>query len=307
MVVVRRLASIVAVLWGAATIAFVAIKSIPGNPIEILSGGENIVLPAQRAAIEAQYGLNQPVIVQYFRYLGNALRGNLGRSYEFHEPVVSVIRHAAGPTIQLALSAVALAVVLAMLSALATAGRKRRLRAVAAGAELVVLSLPVYFIGIVLLAVFAFQLGWFPVTGTSGIRSLVLPAVTLSLPLAAILSQVLRDGLEAALGQPFTVTVRTRGVGETAVRVRHGIRHALLAMSTLTGTILGSVLGGSVLTETVFGRAGIGSVALNAIETRDGPVILGLIMCSALVFIVINLVVDALYLVIDPRLRTATA
>ncbi len=162
-----------------------------------------------------------------------------------------------------------------------------------------------YWLGIVLLSVFSFGLGWFPVTGSDGIASLVLPAVSLSLPLAALLSQVLRDGLEEALDEPFALTVRTRGVGETALRWRHVLRHSLLAVSTLSGTLLASVLGGSVLTETVFGRPGIGRVLVQAVGSRDMPLVLGIVMLAALTFVTINLAVDALYRVIDPRLRTA--
>jgi peptide/nickel transport system permease protein len=165
----------------------------------------------------------------------------------------------------------------------------------------------VYWLGIALLALFSFRLQWFPVTGNDGLAALVLPAVTLSLPLAALLSQVLRDGLEEALLQPFALTVRTRGVSEFALRVRHGLRHAALAVSTLTGTLLAGVLGGSILTETVFGRSGIGQITLQAIKTRDMPLVLGLVMMSALVFVVVNLAVDALYIVIDPRLRRSRA
>jgi peptide/nickel transport system permease protein len=143
------------------------------------------------------------------------------------------------------------------------------------------------------------------VTGNDGPLALVLPVVALSLPLAALLGQVLRDGLEEALSQPFALTVRTRGVSEAALRVRHGLRHAALAISTLTGTLTAGLLGGSILTETVFGRSGIGQITLLAIKTRDMPLVLGLVVMSALVFVVINLLVDTCYLVIDPRLRRA--
>jgi len=147
---------------------------------------------------------------------------------------------------------------------------------------------------------------WFPVMGNDGWRSLVLPVITLSLPLAAILSQILRDGLEEALSQPFALTVRARGAGETRLRLRHGLRHAALAASTLTGTMLASVLSGSILTETVFGRAGIGKITLQAIASRDMPLVLGIVMLSALLFVIINLLVDAAYLLVDPRLRKRT-
>jgi peptide/nickel transport system permease protein len=301
----QHLGVIFAVLWGAATITFVAVKLIPGDPVSILTGGENVVGQAERALMVQQYGLDRPLALQYARYLGHALVGNFGESYQYRRPAISVIVEAAVPTLQLAGAAIVLASSLAVINALATAGQRRGLRTVLSGLELALLSTPVYWIGIVLLALFSFRLHWFPVTGNDGFAALVLPAVALSLPLAALLSQVLRDGLEEALSQPFALTVRTRGVSEIALRVRHGLRHAALAVSTLTGTLLAGVLGGSILTETVFGRSGIGQITLQAIKARDMPLVLGLVMMSALVFVVINLMVDALYLVIDPRLRRA--
>ncbi|MBB3609716.1 ABC transporter permease [Rhizobium sp. BK602] len=301
--VARRLGVIVAVLWGAATIAFIAVKLIPGDPVSILTGGENIVDAAEREALVRQYGLDQPLLLQYGRYIGQALLGNFGESYQYRQPVVDVILEAAGPTLQLAGSAIVIALSLAITVALATAGRRRGLAVTLSSLELVLLSTPVYWIGIVLLSLFSFRLQWFPVTGNDGFSALVLPSIALSLPLAALLSQVLRDGLEEALAQPFALTVRARGVGETLLRVRHGLRHAALAASTLTGTLFASTLGGSILTETVFGRSGIGQITLQAIKTRDMPLVLGLVMLSACVFVIINLLVDALYLLIDPRLR----
>ena len=304
---VQRVGVILAVLWGAATIAFVAVKLIPGDPVAVLTGGENVVAAAERAVLIQQYGLDRPLVVQYARYLAHALSGDLGDSYQYRQTVAAVIAEAAGPTLRLAGIAVTLAMLLALGSALATAGRRGWLRTAFGFAELVLLSTPVYWIGIVLLTLFSFRLNWFPITGGEGLRALVLPSVALSLPLAALLSQVLRDGLEEALAQPFALTVRTRGVGEMALLVRHGLRHAALAASTVTGTLLARVLAGSVLTETVFGRTGIGQITLQAIKTRDMPLVLGLVMLSALVFVVVNLAVDAAYVLIDPRLRRAPA
>ncbi|WP_315860404.1 ABC transporter permease [Rhizobium leguminosarum] len=294
-----------AVLWGAATIAFIAVKFIPGDPISILAGGENIIDAAGRQAMVRKYGLDQSLPSQYGHYIGNALLGDFGESYQYRQPVIDVIWEAAIPTFQLAVCAIVLALGLAIIVALATAGRRRGLATAISILELLLLSTPVYWIGIVLLSIFSFRLQWFPIIGNNGFESLVLPAVALSLPLAALLSQVLRDGLEEALVQPFALTVRARGVGETALRLRHGLRHAALATSTLTATLFANTLGGSILTETVFGRSGIGQITLQAMKTRDMPLVLGLVMLSACVFVAINLVVDALYLVIDPRLRRA--
>ncbi len=302
-IVLHRLLSIIAVLWGAATLTFIAIKLIPGDPILIMSGGENVVDDAWRATMTAKLGLDQPLWVQYLHYCGQALLGNFGESFQFRAPVTTVITTALIQTQTLAGCALLLAVILATLNALATSGRWRPLRVLFSGLELCLLSTPVYWIGIILLSIFSFRLNWFPVTGNDGWVSLVLPIIALSLPLTAILSQVLRDGLEEALQQPFAMTVRTRGAGETLLRLRHGLRHASLAASTLTGTMLANLLSGSILTETVFGRAGLGKITLQAIASRDMPLILGLVMLSALLFIVINLLMDVIYLFIDPRLR----
>lgn len=299
----KRLLTIVAVLWGAATLTFIAVKLIPGDPVSIIiGGGDAVVDPAFRAELIRKFGLDQPLWVQYLRYCGQALSGDPGISYQFRQPVVSVIGAALKQTLPLALSALVLALTLAIVNALATSGRQHRLRGLLSGVELILLSTPVYWIGILLLTIFSFKLQWFPVTGNEGIASLVLPALTLSLPLTAIFSQVLRDGLEEALAQPFALTVRTRGVSETRLRLLHALRHGALALSTLTGTLLAGVLGGSILTETVFGRAGIGQITLLAIENRDMPLVLGIVMFSAFLFVVINLLLDALYLLIDPRL-----
>ncbi|AIK12354.1 ABC transporter permease [Pectobacterium carotovorum subsp. carotovorum] len=299
----KRLLTILAVLWGAATLTFIAVKLIPGDPVAILSGGDNVVDEAYRAVLIKQFGLDQPLWVQYLRYCWQALQGDFGVSYLYRLPVGGVISDAMQETLPLAIGGLILALFLAITSALLTAGRYGPLRTAVSWLELTLLSTPVYWIGIVLLSLFSFRLQWFPVTGNDGFMSLVLPVITLGLPIAAILSQVLRDGLEDALSQPFSLTVRTRGVSEIRLRFRHGLRHAALAASTLTGTLLASVLGGSVLTETVFGRAGIGQVTLSAIENRDMPLVLGVVMLSAFLFVVINLLVDALYLLIDPRLR----
>lgn len=302
-----HLGVILAVLWGAATLTFTAVQLIPGDPVTILTGGENVVDEAERAVLIREYGLDQPLLVQYARYLVAALAGDFGSSYQYRQPVTQVIAEAALPTLQLAAGALLLACCLAVGSALTTAGRRQGLRTLVVGLELALLSTPVYWVGIVLLGLFSFRLQWFPVTGNDGPAALVLPVIALSLPLGALLGQVLRDGLEEALSQPFALTVRTRGVSERALRVRHGLRHAALAVSTVTATMTAGLLGGSILTETVFGRSGIGQITLAAIKTRDMPLVLGLVMMSALVFVVINLLVDALYLVIDPRLRRAQA
>jgi peptide/nickel transport system permease protein len=301
--VLRRLLSAVAVLVGAATAAFISLELIPGDPVSALLGPNTTASPAVRAAIVSEYGFNQPVIIQYLHYLGRIAHGDLGQSYQLQQPVTTLIAAQLGPTAQLALAALVLAVLLALILAVATAARPAG-RAIASLCELIAISTPSYWAGIVLLTVFSFQLRLFPVAGAQGFAALVLPAVTLALPLAGTLAQVLRENLEEVLGQPFVVTARARGLGRTSVLTRHALRHAAIPLVTLTGWVAGTLLGGTVLVETVFGRPGIGSLTLQSVENRDMPVVIGVVLLSALVFVALSTVVDLLYLAIDPRLSS---
>ena len=300
----KRLVAALAVLLGAATLAFLTLQLIPGDPVAVMLGPGNAASPEVRAEITHQYGLDRSPAVQYLHYLGNLLSGNLGESYQLQQPVTDLIGDQLWPTVQLALFALLLAVTAAVLLAVATAGRHPVLRAAASLAELLAASTPTYWTGILLLTAFSFQLRIFPVAGAQDFASLVLPAVTLALSLAGVLAQVLREGLEAALAQPFVVTARARGLSDTAVRLRHALRHAAIPLVTLTGWLTGSLLGGAVLVETVFGRPGIGALTLQAATNKDIPLVIGLVLLSALVFVVLSTAIDLLYLVIDPRLRT---
>lgn len=293
------------VLLGAATLAFAALQLLPGDRVSRLLGPMTSASPAVREQISRDYGLDRPVIVQYARYLADLGRGNLGTSYQLQQPVVSLIGKQLWPTVQLALAALVLALLIAAVSAIATAGRRPRLRAAVSAVELVAVSTPSFWMGILLLTVFSFRLRLFPVTGAEGPVSLVLPALALALSIAGVLSQVLRDGLETALAMPFVLTAQARGLSQTAVRLRHALRHAALPLVTLTGWLMGTLLGGVVPIETVFGRPGLGTLILQAVTSGDMPVVMGLVLLSALVFVIVSTVVDLLYLAIDPRLRAA--
>ncbi|WP_101845212.1 ABC transporter permease [Zhihengliuella sp. ISTPL4] len=292
-------ASVVIVLWGAATVAFLAFRVIPGDPVSVMLGPQAQVSEAVKDGIRADLGLDRPPLEQYVGFIGQLARGDLGESYQLRLPVTEVIGRQLGATVQLSALALGIAVVLALVVAVFVRGRVGR--TVAAGVELVVLSSPVFWIGLLLLSVFAFGLGWFPVSGTRNPATIVLPAITLALPVAALLSQVLRDGLMQAERMPFAETVRARGAGPTWFTVRHGVRHGAASAVTLAAYLTGSVLGGAVLVETVFARPGLGRVTLAAINDRDLPVLTGIILLSALVFVVINVVVELVHPLIDPR------
>ncbi|MBN6189477.1 MULTISPECIES: ABC transporter permease [Microbacterium] len=299
------LATVVVVLWGAATLAFLAFRLIPGDPVSVMLGPQAQVSDEVKDGIRAELGLDRPVLEQYASFIGQLARGDLGESYQLRLPVTEVIGRQLGATLQLSALALAIAVVLAL--AVTVLVRGRTARAVAAAVELVVLSSPVFWIGLVLLSVFAFGLGWFPVSGARNPATLVLPAVTLALPVAALLSQVLRDALVQAERMPFAETVRARGASPSWFTLRHGLRHGAASGITLAAYLTGSVLGGAVLVETVFARPGLGRVTLAAISDRDLPVITGIILLSAVVFVAVNLVVELVHPLIDPRVRAAAA
>lgn len=299
--IAQLVASVVLVLWGAATLAFLAFRVIPGDPVSVMLGPQAQVSEAVKAGMRAELGLDRPPFEQYVSYLGQLAQGDLGESYQLRMPVTEVIGRQLGATAQLTALALLIAVVLALAAALLVRGRVWR--SAVATAELIVLSSPVFWIGLVLLSIFAFGLGWFPVAGTRNPATIVLPAVTLALPVAALLGQVLRDGIQAAERQPFAMTVRARGAGHVRLTARHTLRHGAAGALTLTAYFVGSLLGGAVLVETVFARPGLGRVTLAAITDRDLPVITGIILFSAVVFVVMNMVVELLHPVIDPRMR----
>ena len=296
-------ASVVIVLWGAATVAFLAFRVIPGDPVSVMLGPQAQVSEAVKDGIRRDLGLDRPAWEQYSTFIGQLAQGDLGESYQLRMPVAEVIGRQLGATVQLSVLALLIAVLLALAVALFVRGRAAR--TVVAGLELVVLSSPVFWIGLILLSVFAFGLGWFPVSGARNPATIVLPAITLALPVAALLSQVLRDGLVQAERMLFAETVRARGAGPTWFTLRHGLRHGAANAVTLAAYLTGSVLGGAVLVETVFARPGLGRVTLAAISDRDLPVITGIILLSAVVFVAVNLVVEVLHPLIDPRVAVS--
>jgi peptide/nickel transport system permease protein len=301
--VIRRVAVAVATLWAAVTLTFFAIQLAPGSTVDALVG-DGPDTPEIRARIIQEWGLDHPLVLQYLAYLWRLLQGDLGRSYTLERPVSDVLTGQLLPTVQLAGTAIVVACLLALLSALVTAGRPR-LRALVSNGELVLVSMPSFWLGILLLAAFSFRLGWFPVSGAEGWAALVLPTLTLALPIAGVLSQVVRQGMEWALEQPFAVTARSRGITRRTLLLRHGLRHSLIPAVTLSGWVVGGLLGGTVITEQVFGRPGLGQIALTAVNGQDIPVVLAVVLLSTLAYVAISGLVDISYLAIDPRLRGA--
>jgi peptide/nickel transport system permease protein len=306
---VLRLLGAVIVIWGAATTTFVVEDLLAGNRavtlLNELSGNTTTATytAAQIANVDKQYGFNKPMLSQYFDYISGIVHGNLGTSYLQHQPVVTIISREVGPTLALTVSALLLAWVIAALRTLATAKRGRFVSGFGSGVEIVSAGLPAYWLGVVLLVVFAIDLNLFPVLGNTSLEGLVLPSLTLAIPLSGFLGQVVRDEFEKVLEEPFIISARARGMGDLSVRMRHALRHALLPAITLSGWALGALISGAVLVEAVFARPGIGNMIVTAAESRDVPLVSGTVILVAIAYVVANFLVDVAYMVIDPRLR----
>lgn len=291
-------------LWAAATASFLLMRVIPGDPVAVMLGPQANVSEDVKQRLREQLGLDRPILQQYVDYLGGLVRGDFGESFQLRLPVTEVIGRQLGATLQLTLAALGIALALVLIVAIAA--RTRRTRAVAATIEQVVLGMPVFWIGLILLSVFAFGLGWFPVSGSRP-GSLVLPALTLALPTAALLGQLLRDGLEQAERSNFAETVRARGAGDVRLLAHHTLRHATVGVLPMVAYLSGSLLGGAVLVETVFARPGLGRVTLAAITDRDAPVLSGVLLLSCAVFVVVSVLSDLAIPLLDPRRRARAA
>lgn len=302
-----KIASAILVLVAAASVTFFAQFLVPGSRAAAIlnqqTGRSQHWSAAQLAPINHEFGFDRPVIVQYLDYVGGLFRGDLGTSYTQYRPVTQVIGDELLPSLVLTVSALVAAWVLALVVILLTARRRRFISALGSGWEALTACLPSYWLGAVLLVVFAVEVRIFPVIGGTSAWGTVLPVLTLAIPLAGFLGQVTRDEFEKVLDQPFITTARTRGMGDTAVRLVHALRHAVLPAVTLSGWALGALVSGAVIVENLFGRPGVGQVLVTAVNSRDIPVVSGIVLVVAAVYVIANLLVDLGYILLDPRMR----
>lgn len=310
--IAAKIGAAILVMWIVATLVFFALRA-SGDPLEAILGGPGSQAgpEAVQAAIE-RYALDQPLVVQYLLQLRDIATLQLGDSYARRQPVAELIGDQLPNTLLLAVLALALAWVLAVAGALVQAvSRGRWGRAVGAvmhGLEVVASVAPQFWLGAVLIMLFASSLGWLPATSASSDpAALVLPVVTLAVPIAGFLSQVSRDALADADAAPFATTARSRGAGEIRVLLRHTLRHASLPAISLSGWAFGSLLSGAVVVEVLFARPGLGRLLQEAALSRDVPVVVGAVVLVALLYVVVVIATDALELVVDPRLRRSAA
>lgn len=298
----RRALSGVAVVWSALTVTFLALHAKSGDIGRQIFGAGLNPTKAQLASIRSRFGLNHPLVVQYWDYIRGVVHGNFGTSYATGRPAMSVVASQAWPTLELVFGAIALGSVMALAVAVGSAGRPipRRL---ASALEISLISAPSFWIGIFLLSLFSFRWHFFPVVGSSSFRSLVLPCVTLALWVAAGMSQLLRYELEYALEQPFAVTVLARGSTQFRLRWRHALRHAIAPILVFIGLYCVELIGSVVAIEVLFARQGIGQLLVSAVSTEDLPVIGSIVILASTICVVVGIVRDIVQSRLDVRLR----
>lgn len=309
--IVRRLLLLVPLLLAISLLTFLLINLAPGDPISSRFGlNLNRLEPERIEQIREELGLNDPLPVQYLRYLRNLLRGDLGRSLSTNQPVAQEILSRLPATIKLTLAAMLFVVLIAMPLGIVSAVRRGSLvDNLAMGVALLGVSMPSFWFGIMLMLLFSLKLSWFPSTGQGDgtpmgdLKALVLPALTLGVGLMGLVTRLTRSSMLEVLGQDYMRTAHAKGLSGTIVLLRHGLRNALIPVVTVLGLQFASLLGGAVIIETVFAWPGIGRLAVNAIWRRDYPVIMGTVLMFSLIFVITNLIVDVIYTIIDPRIR----
>jgi peptide/nickel transport system permease protein len=307
--VAGRVGQALVVLWVAYTATFVILNVLPSDPVALRLAAGNVdvkdISPDQLAALTHSFGLDRPLLEQYGSMLWHALHLDLGTSTSLSIPVDQALGQRLGTTAVLAGTAIVLMLVLGVgLAYLAVAVRWRPLRSALKLLPAAGVSVPTFWVGLLLIQVFSFSLGWFPSAGAPDLRGYVLPAVTMALPTSAMLAQVLIRSFEQTLAEPYVATARAKGLTPGAIQWRHAFRNAALPTLTLLGVLCGSAVVNAVVAETVFSLPGVGRLAQQAVLAQDVPLVQAIVLLAAAVFVVVNLVVDLLYPLLDPRITS---
>jgi peptide/nickel transport system permease protein len=306
--VIKRLLSLIPILLFTSFVVFSLVRLTPGDPALIMVGGRR-TSEETLAAIRQKYGFDQNVLTQYVRWAGNAVRGDIGESYRLKQSVRGLILERLTITLKLIIFSVILSLLIAIpLGILAAVYKNTWIDYLASLIALLGLSSPVYFSGIVFILIFAYTLGWFPALGAGKgfldqLYHLVLPASVLALNMASLTSRMTRSSMLDVLNNDYIRTAKAKGVAFSKVVLRHGLRNALIPVITVASLQLGFLFVGSVLVEFTFGLGGLGSLITDAIQNRDYPVVQGTTLFLVTVFVLLNLLTDMLYVVIDPRIR----
>lgn len=298
----RRLLLTIPVLLGVATLVFALIHLVPGDPARSMLGEG--ATEEEITRLQEALGLNRPLPVQYAAFLAGVARGDLGRSFRYGTPVTHEIRDKLVRTIQLAMAAMAVAILFAIpLGIVAAVFRGTAIDHAAMTLALVGISMPNFWLGPLLAILFAVRLGWLPVAGSGTLAHLVLPAVTLGAALSAILARMTRASLLEELRELYVLAARARGLSRTRAVLHHAFRNSLIPVVTIIGLQFGAVLTGTIITETIFAWPGVGRLLIQAINFRDYPLVQGCILFISVTYVLMNLLTDLTYGLLDPRIR----
>lgn len=308
--VIRRFLGMIAVMFTVVTIVFVIVRVAPGDPAAVMLGPD--ATAADIAALREKLGLDRPLILQYLYFLGQLLRGDLGQSIFLNMPVLSALADRAEPTFFLTLFSILIASAIALpVGILAAYKRGSLFDQVATTLAMLAASIPSFWLGLILIQVFAVRWSWFPVSGYGGpdasfivrLSHLVLPATALGIVSSALITRFTRASMLDVLNDDYVRTARSKGMGEFRVVMKHAFKNALIPVLTVIGLTAALLVSGAVVTETVFSLPGVGNLVVSAVLRRDYPVIQGALLVIAALYVLINFVIDMLYLVVDPRVR----
>lgn len=301
---VKQLANFVIVVFGVLLLTFLLVHMVPGDPVEVMLGES--AAPADRESLRAELGLNQPLYQQFGSYLSKLSQGDLGKSIHTQTPIIELIKQRYPATLKLTFLALIIGLLIGVPVGIYAALKNNQWQDWMVMLVSVRLSsMPAFWLGPMLMLVFAVWLGWFPVSGMESPTSIILPAVTLGIGLSAILSRMTRTSLLEVLHDDYIRTARAKGVSEYRVIIRHALRAALLPIITIVGLQMGSLLAGAVITETIFSWDGIGRLLVESIEKRDYPVTQACVLIIALSYVLVNRATDIAYRLADPRVRFA--
>lgn len=298
----KRILLLLPVLWLVVSLIFFLIHLVPGDPVEQMLGEGASV--SDISALRHAYGLDVPLGTQYIRYWDGVLHGNLGHSIRLNMPVTQLVLSRYPYTLALAIPAILLAILLSFPAGIASARHRGKWQDQWLGViSLFGVSFPTFTLGPILILVFGIALGWLPVSGTGSWRNFVLPTITLGTALAAILTRMVRTSMLEELNQDYIRTARAKGLSERAVVYRHALPNAMIPLLTIVGLQFGALLAGAIVTETIFSWPGLGRLTIAAISNRDYPLVQGCILAIGLTYVLVNLLTDALYVVVNPRIR----
>jgi peptide/nickel transport system permease protein len=301
--IVRRLLMSIAVVFGSVSLVFFIMRVLPGDPVQVMLGGATVDEQTLEN-IRRQLGFDRPLYEQYFSYLGDLLRGDLGRSSVSREEVADIISAQFPATLTLTLASVLVSVMIGVLLGVISAIHRNRLTDLMIRViSLFGISMPSFWTAMLLILVFSVHLKWFPAMGGGTFRHLVLPTLALGIIGAGYITRMVRNSMLEVIGEPYILTLRAKGLSERIVMYKHALRNALIPAITMIGLQVGELLAGAVIIETVFARQGLGRVIVDAIMAKDMYVVQGAVVFTGIIYVTVNLLVDLTYSLIDPRVR----